>query len=125
MSDSTPRAASDMPAGYVFRQTLVPRADDIRSDGSMLWRGWAIMDAFLAGIDHERAKAASFLSAHGACVEALKEIENPISYMRQRAEAEGAVLNEMALHLANDPEYLRSIARATLAALEALEKANG
>lgn len=41
-------------AGNAFRDTLVPRADS-DSHGAPLWHGWAIMDAFLAGIDHARS----------------------------------------------------------------------
>lgn len=50
MSD---RPVEEILAGNAFRDTLVPRADS-DSYGAPLWHGWAIMDAFLAGIDHAR-----------------------------------------------------------------------
>ena len=44
----------DLEAANDFRDNLVSRADtDIR--GAPLWHGWAIFDAFLAGIDYARA----------------------------------------------------------------------
>ena len=48
-----PRPIEELQAGDAFREQLVPRAD---SDfhGAPLWHGWAIMDAFLAGIDYAR-----------------------------------------------------------------------
>jgi len=48
---------------------------------------------------------------------ALEEIVNPISAMQERAKVQGNTLNGMmANYLARDPEYLRGIARAALAA---------
>jgi len=47
----------DVVAGNEFRDSLVPKADAERG-GSPLWHGWAIMDAFLAGVAHADAKAA-------------------------------------------------------------------
>jgi hypothetical protein len=42
-------------AGNGFRQTMMPRADDKKN---LMWHGWVIMDAFLAGIQWERKRAA-------------------------------------------------------------------
>lgn len=42
-------------AGEAFRETLRAKADD---KVNLLWYGWAIMDAFLAGIQWERQRAA-------------------------------------------------------------------
>jgi hypothetical protein len=48
---------------------------------------------------------------------ALAEISDPISFMRKRAEAEGNMLNgQMAVTLSQDHNFLKSIARAALAA---------
>ena len=40
-------------AGNAFRDTMIARAD-AWSGHAPLWHGWAIMDAFLAGIDYAR-----------------------------------------------------------------------
>lgn len=47
------RPIEDLQAGDAFRSALVSRADGSRS-GAPLWHGWALMDAFLAGIDYAR-----------------------------------------------------------------------
>ena len=49
----TDRPIEDLQAANAFRDTMVPRAD---SDwhGAPLWHGWAIFDAFLAGMDYAR-----------------------------------------------------------------------
>lgn len=49
------RPIEDLQAGDAFRSALVPKAD-ARRDGAPLWHGWALMDAFLAGIDYARAQ---------------------------------------------------------------------
>lgn len=41
----------ELVAGDEFVQAMVPRADDKQK---LMWHGWAIMDAFLAGIQWER-----------------------------------------------------------------------
>jgi hypothetical protein len=47
---------------------------------------------------------------------ALREIDDPISFMRRRAKAEGGVLNgQMAITLSQDHNFLKSIAREALA----------
>jgi Protein of unknown function (DUF551) len=47
------RPIEDLQAGDNFRRELVRRADSYFSEPP-LWHGWAIMDAFLAGIDYAR-----------------------------------------------------------------------
>jgi hypothetical protein len=47
------RPIEELQAGNAFRETLIPRADD---KANLMWHGWAIMDAFLAGIDWARAQ---------------------------------------------------------------------
>lgn len=49
------KAVEDLQAGDAFRKSLCPRADATK-DGSLLWHGWALMDAFLAGIDYARER---------------------------------------------------------------------
>lgn len=45
----------DIVAGDTFRNSLVERAD--AWDGpAPLWHGWALMDAFLAGIEYAKSK---------------------------------------------------------------------
>lgn len=47
------RPIEELQAGNAFRDSLVPRADFTRGEAP-LWHGWAIMDAFLEGIDYAR-----------------------------------------------------------------------
>lgn len=47
------RPIEELQAGDAFRASLVPRADAMQGSAP-LWHGWAIMDAFLAGIDYAR-----------------------------------------------------------------------
>lgn len=56
--DQKERPIEDLQAANAFRQTLLERADGNRG-GAPLWHGWAIFDAFLAGLDHARAVDAS------------------------------------------------------------------
>lgn len=50
----TERAIEELKAGDDFRESIKERAD--KWDGPRpLWHGWAVMDAFLAGIDWARA----------------------------------------------------------------------
>lgn len=53
--DFKDRPIEDLEAGDAFRKSLLDRADGSR-DGAPLWHGWALMDAFLAGLDHARAQ---------------------------------------------------------------------
>lgn len=50
------RPIEELQAGAEFIQTLLARADGDRG-GAPLWHGWAVMDAFLAGIDYARRTA--------------------------------------------------------------------
>ncbi len=45
---------------------------------------------------------------------ALEEIVNPLKFLRQRAEKEGLLLNEMAYSITHDVSYLQDIARKAL-----------
>ena len=45
----------DIEAGDAFRETMIPRADAINL-GAPMWYGWAIMDAYLAGLYAGRAE---------------------------------------------------------------------
>ena len=47
-------------------------------------------------------------------VDALENIAEPIKYMKKRAEREGCRLNGMAMHLSQDAEYLKDIARSAI-----------
>ena len=49
------RPIEDLKAGDTFRSSLLERADG-NYDGAPLWHGWALMDAFLAGLDHACAQ---------------------------------------------------------------------
>jgi len=51
-------------------------------------------------------------------LEALQNIANPVSYLRREAEKDGCVLNGHAIHTSNDPEFLKGIARAAIAAAQ-------
>jgi hypothetical protein len=53
--DLKERPAEDLKAGDDFRRSLLERADAWKGPAP-LWHGWAIMDAFLAGIDHATRK---------------------------------------------------------------------
>jgi hypothetical protein len=50
----TDRPIEDLEAANAFRETLVPKAD-FMSGMAPLWHGWAIFDAFLAGVDYARS----------------------------------------------------------------------
>lgn len=54
----TERPIEELTAGNDFRLSLVPRADGDRI-GAPLWFGWALMDAFLAGVDYGRQTAST------------------------------------------------------------------
>ena len=45
----------DLQAGDAFRSTLINKADGWDRNAP-LWHGWAIMDAFLAGVDYSAGK---------------------------------------------------------------------
>lgn len=48
------RPIEELKAADAFRSSLKERADDWRGPAP-LWHGWALFDAFLAGIDYARA----------------------------------------------------------------------
>ncbi len=47
------RPIEELQAGDEFRRALKPKAD-ADNMGAPLWHGWALMDAFLAGVDWAR-----------------------------------------------------------------------
>lgn len=49
--------------------------------------------------------------------EALKEIVNPIQFMRDRLRADERLNGMMAIQISNNPNYLKEIARKALARL--------
>lgn len=49
------RPIEELKASDEFRRSLILRADAMNG-GAPLWHGWAIMDAFIAGIDYAQAK---------------------------------------------------------------------
>lgn len=46
-----PKLIEELQAGDAFREQLVPKADGLKNGGVPFWHGWALMDAFLAGVD--------------------------------------------------------------------------
>lgn len=52
------RPREEIQAGWDFRESLVHRADAYAGHAP-LWHGWALMEAFLAGIDYARATEAA------------------------------------------------------------------
>lgn len=53
--DPRDRSIVDLRAGDEFRRGLKDRADGWKGPAP-LWHGWALMDAFLAGIDYAEQK---------------------------------------------------------------------
>jgi hypothetical protein len=51
-------------AGDAFRESLFPRADAHRGPYP-LWHGWALMDAYLAGVRAERERLTAVLAEIG------------------------------------------------------------
>lgn len=49
------RPIEDLEAANNFRNGLVDQADANRG-GAPLWHGWAVFDAFLAGVDYARGE---------------------------------------------------------------------
>jgi hypothetical protein len=66
---ATGRPIEELQAGNAFRDTLVSRADGFANGHAPLWHGWALMDAFLAGIDYARA-----INAHDDMKAALEKL---------------------------------------------------
>lgn len=52
----TGRTIEELKAADDFRQSLLDMADEHRGVAP-LWHGWAIVDAFLAGMDYARQKS--------------------------------------------------------------------
>jgi len=79
---------------------------------------WVRGDDAIAALESLRAELAE-------CIVALEKIANPISAMK-RALPVGATLNgAMATTLSNDPNYLKEIAKAALAARKGEEEGDG
>lgn len=53
------RPIADLEAANSFRDSLVARSDGRSGSGAPLWHGWAIFEAFLAGLDHARDENAA------------------------------------------------------------------
>lgn len=47
------RTIEEIHAAYDFRTTLLPRAD-LDHSGAPMWYGWAIAEAFWAGIEYQK-----------------------------------------------------------------------
>jgi hypothetical protein len=47
------RPIEDLEAANEFRRSMLERAD-AHQVGAPMWYGWALFDAFLAGLDHAR-----------------------------------------------------------------------
>lgn len=52
--DMKDRTIEELRAGDDFRRSLLAQKDGMRGDAP-LWHGWALMDAFLAGVDYGRS----------------------------------------------------------------------
>jgi hypothetical protein len=50
------RPIEDLEAANEFRKTMIARAD-AQHGAAPLWHGWALFDAFLAGMDHARSQS--------------------------------------------------------------------
>ena len=55
MAKKRKRSIKEVQAAVAFVDGVVPRAD-IMNGIAPLWYGWALREAFLAGIDHERKR---------------------------------------------------------------------
>lgn len=52
------RPIEDLNAAAAFRDSLIECPDAMGAGNAPLWYGWAITDAFLAGMDHARKQIA-------------------------------------------------------------------
>lgn len=68
----TDRPKEEIHAGFAFRERLVHRADAYAGHAP-LWHGWAIMEAFLAGIDYARATDAATAAENSEAIDGPKE----------------------------------------------------
>lgn len=76
-------------------------------------------------LDAEEVRELHLLRALNArLLEALKEIENPISYMRGRLRGDERLDGVQAIVLANNAAYLREIARTAIAEAETQSPTN-
>ena len=50
------QSTPDDDAAFAFVTAMVPRADDTAMGGYPMWFGWALYDAFIAGIEHGRKR---------------------------------------------------------------------
>lgn len=57
-------------------------------------------------------------TAEQIAVQALRDIVEPIDYLRRYAEARGRHLGGAAYHIASSPHFLRQIAREALEAIQ-------
>lgn len=65
MTDQPPEVSlEENIAAYVFRASLIPRADDPKN---LLWHGWALFDAFIAGIRWQQQRAKADEQRQGDC----------------------------------------------------------
>lgn len=58
MANESEAAIEEIAASYAFRDTLVDRADRhaAHGQGAPLWHGWALHEAFMAGVRWERER---------------------------------------------------------------------
>ena len=52
----------ELEAAAAFRDTLSDRADDMKHGVYPLWHGWALVDAFHAGVEWARKNSATKLN---------------------------------------------------------------
>ncbi len=79
------RPIEELEAATAFRDQLVPRADEHAHGTYPLWHGWAIVEAFLAGVDHSRrSNAQAKGNLHDELVEALRKAGDLLDDMSDR-----------------------------------------
>ena len=49
------RPFEELAAGNNYRNSMIEKADGVAPSGAVMWHGWALMDAFLAGVDYARS----------------------------------------------------------------------
>lgn len=90
MSGSHATPPSDADAAVAFRDSLVPRADEMAHGKFPLWHGWALYDAFIAGVSFARSESAPIVqcpTSHeaatkriGECVREIEMIADTFGY---------------------------------------------